>query len=213
MAKKIVAIVGSYRRSGTVDSAVDRILDGAREGGAEAEKIRLLDRNIGFCTNCRSCTQKPGPARGICVQNDDMESVLSKIEEADAVVFAAPVNFYNVTALFRRFMERLVGYAFWPWNVHAGPRMRVKRPLKKAVLVASAGMPGLLIPLATGAPRALKSAARTVGAKPVHTLWIGLAGHHPVQPLSPRIAARAKAIGMRLSAGGAVNPAPPKESS
>ena len=71
------------------------------------------------------------------------------------MVLASPVNYYNVTALFRRFQERLLGYIYWPWGQN-GPTLRNKRQPRKAVLVASAGMPGFLIPLATGAPRALR---------------------------------------------------------
>ena len=35
MGRKVVAIVGSYRKGGTVDTAVQAILEGARENGAE----------------------------------------------------------------------------------------------------------------------------------------------------------------------------------
>ena len=43
MAGKVVAIIGSYRKHGTVDQAVDAILAGARERGATTEKIFLID--------------------------------------------------------------------------------------------------------------------------------------------------------------------------
>ena len=32
------------------------------------------------------------------------------IESASAVVLASPVNYYNVTAVYRRFLERTIGY-------------------------------------------------------------------------------------------------------
>ena len=105
---KVVAIVGSYRKSGIVDSAVDAILAGASAKGAETRKIYLLDKRIEFCTNCRCCTQMEGEQRGRCVQRDDLESILAEIQSANAIVLGAPVNFYNLNALFRRFMERLV---------------------------------------------------------------------------------------------------------
>ena len=64
MGKKILGIVGSYRRNGTIDTLVTEVLSSARAAGAETEKIYLLDKHIEFCTNCRTCTQKPGPERG-----------------------------------------------------------------------------------------------------------------------------------------------------
>jgi len=198
MGKKVVAIVGSYRKGGTVDTLVDAILMGAKEKGAETEKIYLLDKHIEFCTNCRSCTQSEGPQRGKCTQEDDLESVLEVIDQADAIVLGAPVNFFNVNALFRRFLERLVGYAYWPWGKAAGPAPRSKTRLKKAALVTSSAMPGFLIPLATGAPRALKLAAKTIGAKPVGKIQVGLSAVNPKQDLPLKALQKARKVGARL---------------
>ena len=58
---KITAIVGTYRKGGVTDSAVDEILAAAREAGAETTKIYLIDKHVEFCTNCRTCTQEEGP--------------------------------------------------------------------------------------------------------------------------------------------------------
>ena len=57
MSKKIrvTAIVGTYRKGGIIDTAVDEILDSASQSGAEVKKIYLLDKHIEFCTNCRTC--------------------------------------------------------------------------------------------------------------------------------------------------------------
>ena len=48
----VTAIVGSYRKGGIIDTAVDELLASAREEGAETAKIYLTDRQIEFCTNC-----------------------------------------------------------------------------------------------------------------------------------------------------------------
>jgi len=198
MMRKIVAVVGSYRKGGTVDSAVQAILAGAREKGAETQTIYLTDQHIEFCTNCRRCTQAPGFQRGQCVQQDDLQPMLEQIDAADAIVLGAPVNCFNVTAIFRRFLERLVGTAYWPWGKPA-PSVRNKRITREAVLVSSCAMPGFLLPVATGAARALRVAAKMLGAKPIATLWIGLAAQQPHQALSARTLARARRIGMKLA--------------
>jgi putative NADPH-quinone reductase len=199
VAIKIVAVVGSYRKGGTIDSAVDAMLEGAAAEGAETAKIYLLEKQIEFCTNCRSCAQQAGLVRGKCVLQDDLESVLSQIEAADAIVLAAPVNFFNVNAMFRRFMERLVGYVYWPWDKPGGPLPRNKARNKIAALVTSTAMPGFLIPISTGAPRALRITAKVLGAKPVATLWIGLSAVHQKQELAAKVKAKAKRIGFRLA--------------
>ena len=83
-----------------------------------------------------------------------------------------------------------------------GPAPRSKTPNKVAVLVTSAAMPGFLIPISTGALRALKITARILGAKPVATLCIGLSAVHQKQELSARVGAKARRIGFRLARPG-----------
>ncbi len=126
--------------------------------------------------------------------------MLREIEAADAVVLASPVNYYNVTAIFRRFLERLLGFTYWPWGQN-GPALRSKAQPRKAVLLAAAGMPGFLIPLATGAPRALRLAAAMMGAKPVGKLWIGLTAGKPDYTLSERTLKRARQHGRDAGVG------------
>ena len=72
MARKMVAIVGSYRKGGTVDCVVDAVLSGARELGVETSKIYLIDQHIEYCRNCRSCTQNKGVDRQSCAIQDDV---------------------------------------------------------------------------------------------------------------------------------------------
>lgn len=198
MSRKVVAIVGSYRNGGTIDQAVEAILEGARASGADTQIVQLRNCHIEFCTNCRHCMQESGETRGKCLQQDDLEPILEGIEAADAVVLGSPVNAFNTTAIFRRFMERLVGYGYWPWGQNA-PKARSRRRPRKAVLVASAAMPGFLIPYATGAPRALRTAASLLGAKPVGKLWIGLSAREEHQRISPQTRLRARRLGAKIS--------------
>ena len=183
MNKKIVGIVGSYRKECTIDSMVTEILNEAEKHGAQTHKIYLLDEKIEFCTNCRTCTQAEGPDRGKCVHDDDMEKILGEIEGADAIVIGAPVNFFNISALARRFMERLVCYTYWPWG-QMGPKMRPHKKKRKAVLVTSSAMPGIMGRVFTGAMRALNIMAKTLGAKPVAKIFLGFAAGSEKKKLS-----------------------------
>lgn len=198
MTRKVVAIVGSYRRGGTIDTAVEAVLEGARGRGATTSTIYLTDKHIEFCTNCRACTQTPGPERGRCRLDDEMAAVMEEIEAADALVLASPVNCGNVTAIFRRFMERLVGCTYWPWG-QAAPKSRTRVRHQEAVLVASSAMPAPMMVLFTGAPGALKMTASNLGAKPVGKLWIGLVSQEPHPKLSQKMLDKARRLGMRLA--------------
>jgi FMN-dependent NADH-azoreductase len=188
MAKRIVAIIGTYRKGRTIDTAASEVLRGAEARGAETQRIYLLDKHIEFCTNCRSCTQEENAGRrGKCVQKDDMDEVLQAIDEADGIVLAAPTNFFNVNALTRRFIERLVPYAYWPWNARTGPKYRVPKPDKKAVTITSTACPAFIAWFAMpGARKALGITAKTVGAKVVKSLCFGLAAQTPEATLSER---------------------------
>ncbi len=197
MGKKVLAVLGTYRKGGTLDTAVEAILEGARKRRATTRTIYLADMHIEFCTNCRQCTQDPGPERGKCLQKDDLEAIVSEIEAADAVVLASPVNFGNTTAVFRRFMERLIGCNYWPWGKSA-PEPRTHVRTLKAALVATSDAPGFMTGLFSGTRIALRLTARILGARPVASLWIGSsAGELDHQP-PPRVLARARRIGMRL---------------
>jgi multimeric flavodoxin WrbA len=196
--KKIIAIVGSYRKGGIVERAVDAILNAAAEKGAETETVRLMDRRIEFCLNCRKCTQQEGPQRGACVHRDDMDELLKKIEEADGLVLASPVNFFGVTAVTQRFIERLVCYAFWPWG-RPGLAVRVKDRGLKAVLVTSSAMPASLGRVFTRSLGGLKRAAQTLGAKPAGTLFIGKAALQEKQDLPQAILDKARKLGYELA--------------
>lgn len=146
----------------------------ARTAGVDVEVILLRDYPIEFCLNCRECTQNPGETPGECVQHDGMEELVHKIEQADAYIFASPTNFGSVTAIFKRFMERLVVYAYWPWEMNAPQFRKAKSIKKKAILVSSCAAPGLLGRWAYSTHKQLRMVARTLGAEIVGTQFTGL---------------------------------------
>lgn len=170
--RKLVALVGSYRKQGTIDSAVDEILNEVERFGVETEKIYLLDQHIEFCTNCRECMQAEGDARGRCVIDDDLNPLLDRIGKADYLVLGAPVNMNNVNALTRKFMERCVGFAYWPWGEPI-PKIRNKTLGKRSLLVSSSAAPVWMGRYLTGALSALKMLSKLLHAKPAGVFWIG----------------------------------------
>jgi len=194
---KILAINGSYRRGGIIDQAVEAAAAAARAGGAEVETVRLAEKHIEFCSNCRACTQTPGEARGACPLADDMNAILDAAEAAGGLILAAPVNCFNVSAMYRRFMERGTPYAYWPWGA-AAPAFRLKAGGKKAVLITSSAMPSFFGRLTTGALRALKLTARTLGAGVAGTLFIGLASLEENPALGARDRRLAEGLGRKL---------------
>ena len=194
---RITAIVGSYRKGGIIDTAIDEILASAREEGAEVEKIYLIDKHIEFCTNCRTCTQQDGERRGQCVIADDISTVLDEIERSDAIVLGSPMNFGTVTAVMKKFIERLVCFAWWPWGMNA-PKVPRKQKEKRAVVVASSAAPALMGRLMTKIVSLLKDASSLLGARTIGVLFIGFAATEQQQQIGKQTKKKARRLGKKL---------------
>jgi multimeric flavodoxin WrbA len=197
---RILAINGSYRSGGITDQAVDSVLDRVSELGADVEHIHLRDYPIEFCRNCRECMQQPGDEPGKCVLGDEMSELVAKIEDADGYVLAAPTNFSSVTALFKRFSERLSVYGYWPWGKAAPVFRKAKMQKKPTVLVSSCAAPGLLGRLTYSTNRNMKVTANTIGGKIVGSMVTGLVSQERQPGLPSRARRRAKSLGSKLVA-------------
>ena len=199
--RRVLAINGSYRDGGVTDQTVTRVIDKLESLGAEVEHIRLRDFPIGFCRNCRQCMQQPGDAPGKCVLRDNMAELVGKIEAADAYVLAAPTNFSSVTALFKRFAERLAVYGYWPWGKAAPVFRKKKMPKKPAIIISSCAAPGLMGRLTYNTNKSLRIAADTIGAKVVGSIVTGMISFEPKPGIPARTERRSQALARRLVAG------------
>jgi multimeric flavodoxin WrbA len=195
---KILAINGSYRDEGITDQTVEALAQAIEAAGAEVEIILLREYPVEFCLNCRACTQQPGTAPGECVHHDGMRELIDKIERADGYILASPTNFGSVTAIFKRFMERLAVYAYWPWNTNGPEYRKVQAPKKKALLVSSCAAPGILGRLFFGTDKQLKITAKTIGAEVVGTLFTGMIAKEQHPKLAEGVLAKIKVLAGRL---------------
>jgi multimeric flavodoxin WrbA len=143
--------------------------------------------------------QQPGLKRGVCCQNDDVTAILDQVDSADALVLASPINFYNVTAVTRKFMERLVVYGYWPWGKNS-PKFRVTDSGKKAVLVTSSAAPSFIGKLFfRQALGALNAMAQCFGAKVIARLYLGLVAQQPNATLNKKNLLRCFKAGVKLA--------------
>jgi multimeric flavodoxin WrbA len=199
---KIVAVIGTYRKGGVTDSAVGAVLKGAESAGAQTEKIHLIDKHIEFCNNCRACCQQPGDKRSRCVYDDDMNGILDTMEQADAIVFACPINAGTVTAVTKRFIERLMVYYYWPWGKVCAPKRRNKKLSKKAIIITSSTMPALMGKiLGRQFFQLLREPVKAVGARPVKTLYFGMVAPTPGWTLSEKQLQKCFDAGRKLAGG------------
>lgn len=144
--------------------------------------------------------QQPGDAPGQCVHDDGMAALIQKIEAADGYVLAAPTNFSSATAIFKRFMERLEVYGYWPWGKAAPVFRRAKMEKKPAIIISSCAAPGLMGRLTYGTNKNLKVAAETIGATVVGSMVTGLIAQKPKRELPKRARRRVRTLAPKLVA-------------
>ena len=90
---KILGFSGSPRKNGNTSWAVEKILDGAKQTGAEAVYFSSSDFAITPCKGCFGCKNSDNG----CVITDDMQKVYDELKNADAIVFASPVYMGQMT--------------------------------------------------------------------------------------------------------------------
>ena len=103
---KVIAFVGSPRKRGNTDILVDRFLTGARDKGAQTEKIYLYECTINLCQGCyKNCWLTPNDCNR---WNDDMQELMEKMIGSDLIVFASPVYMASYSAQLTAFFERCI---------------------------------------------------------------------------------------------------------
>jgi multimeric flavodoxin WrbA len=117
---KVLGIYGSPRKGGNSDKLLDRALEGARAAGAETRSVYARDLTMRGCIECGGCDET-----GKCVLKDDMQSVYPLLYEADAIIMATPIFFYNVTSQLKALIDR--SQAAWTKQRLEKPGKRTKR--------------------------------------------------------------------------------------
>jgi len=98
---KILAVAGSPRIKGNSTYLANVALDEAEKLGAETESIVLSQYRVNPCQGHDDCG-----SFDTCVQKDDAPRILDKMCQADGVIIATPVYYYNVSAQLKAFIDR-----------------------------------------------------------------------------------------------------------
>ena len=98
---------GSGRKNGNTAAMIKAFTEGAGTNGNEVREFFLQTMNIHGCLNCRQCAEKEKGIPYPCVQQDDMEKIIPVFREADVIVFASPVYFWDITGTLKTAADRL----------------------------------------------------------------------------------------------------------
>lgn len=100
--KKVLIISTSLRRNSNSDYIAREFERGAKDAGNEVEFVSLIGKKIDFCIGCLTCqlTQE-------CVIKDDANEIAEKVKNADVVVYATPVYYYEMSGQMKTLIDRM----------------------------------------------------------------------------------------------------------
>lgn len=99
--KKILIVSGGGRPNGNTAQLVNAFMNGAKDAGHKTELLSLHKWKVNGCLGCNLCRYgKP------CIQKDDFNAIVPKINEADLIVFASPLYFWTLSSKIKAFIER-----------------------------------------------------------------------------------------------------------
>jgi multimeric flavodoxin WrbA len=105
---KVTAFVGSARKKHTYNATEKLLQNLTSLGNIEYEIVRLIDYNLEICKGCIVCFNK---GEEFCPLKDDRDKLIEKINNSDGVIFASPNYSFHVSAIMKRFLDRL-GFVF-----------------------------------------------------------------------------------------------------
>lgn len=99
---KVLVISTSLRAKSNSDILTERLIAGAKDAGHDVEHISLKGKEIKFCVGCLACqkTQK-------CVLKDDAVEIAEKVKDADTLVFATPIYYYEMSGQMKMLLDRM----------------------------------------------------------------------------------------------------------
>mgnify|MGYP000434262491 CR=1 FL=1 len=102
MAKKVLVISTSLRGNSNSEILAKECERGAKDAGHEVEFVSLRGKDIRFCIGCMTCQKS-----GRCVLKDDVAEIMAKIKEAEVIIFATPIYYYEMCGQMKTLLDRL----------------------------------------------------------------------------------------------------------
>lgn len=98
---KVLIITTSLRPKSNSDALAKEFARGASEAGNEVETISLRGKDLRFCRGCLACTKTLR-----CVIRDDAPAMVDKMHDADVIVFATPIYYYEMSGQMKTLLDR-----------------------------------------------------------------------------------------------------------
>ena len=100
---KAIAINGSPRKDGNTARLIQWVCDELHANHIETDVLSLSGLKISGCKACYQCFEKKNRR---CSVKDDLNSIIEKLEVADAIILGSPTYFTDVTAEMKALIDR-----------------------------------------------------------------------------------------------------------
>lgn len=98
---KIVVLNGSPRKDGNTEIMINAFAEASSKN--DVVILNVASMNIHGCLGCKYCYAHQGE----CIQKDDMITVFDTLKDADMVVFASPIYWFDISAQLKTAIDRL----------------------------------------------------------------------------------------------------------
>ena len=99
--KRILIISTSLRKNSNSYLLAAEFARGAGAAWHEVTQISLIGQKIAFCRGCLACQ-----ATKRCVIEDDAVSIAQQVKQADVLVFATPIYYYEMCGQMKTLLDR-----------------------------------------------------------------------------------------------------------
>jgi len=136
MTVTVLGISGSPHRHGNTETLLDSFLDGARNAGAEVDKIILRSMNYTPCRGCNACHKT-----GECIVQDDAEIIIERVMSCDGLAVASPIYSMGITAELKGLIDR--AQYIWAQKFILKTRFYQDDLIRrhKGIFISTAGLP------------------------------------------------------------------------
>ena len=135
MAVRIIALLGSPLLEGNTAKLLDRAIQGARDAGADVEKIEVTTLNFKACREIFYCREHE-----TCAMKDDMTAIYEKFREIDGVIMGTPIMTMGIPGVLKSFMDRFQVYFMAKYVRKKSMVQKEKRKMRLGLYLGISGM-------------------------------------------------------------------------
>ena len=135
MAVRIIALLGSPLLEGNTAKLLDQAIQGARDAGADVEKIEVTTLNFKACREIFYCREHE-----TCAMKDDMTAIYEKFRDIDGVIIGTPVMTMGIPGVLKSFFDRFQVYFMAKYVRKKSMVQKEKRKMRLGLYLGISGM-------------------------------------------------------------------------